>query len=133
MRMLALAAAVLAVAPAAAAPVPVTGRWWTENRRAIVEIAPCGAAVCGRITRVQAGSERATDTKNPDQALRNRPIQGLTILSGFTASGDAWHGRIYDPQSGRSYRSELRREGGTLKVKGCLGPFCRTQSWSQAR
>ena len=67
-----------------------------------------------------------------DKALRSRPIAGLTILSGFAAAGDHWSGRIYDPRSGRTYRSELRRESGTLKVKGCFGPFCRTQVWTRA-
>lgn len=121
-----------------AAPAPVTGRWLTTEGKALVEITPCGgggAALCGRIARVlkpRPGGP-AVDSNNPDKALRTRPIQGLQILSGFTADGDKWKGRIYDPESGRTYRSELRREGGMLKVKGCFGPFCRTQDWTAAR
>jgi len=130
-----LAAALLAV-PALAAPQPVTGRWLTVQGKAIVEIAPCGAQLCGRIARVlkpRPGGP-AVDSNNPDQRLRTRPIEGIQILTGFTADGDRWKGRIYDPESGRTYRSELTRTGGTLKVKGCLvGPLCRTQEWTQAR
>jgi len=136
MRMLATVAMVLAVAtPALAAPAPVTGRWLTVEGKALVEVAPCGPALCGRITRVlkpRPGGP-AVDVNNPDARLRTRPIQGITILTGFTADGDKWKGRIYDPESGRTYRSELRREGATLKVKGCIGPFCRTQDWTVAR
>ncbi len=120
---------------AVAAPAPVTGRWLTEEGKAIVEIAPCGRELCGRVARVlkpRPGGP-AVDANNPDKALRNRPIEGIAILSGFTASSDRWKGRIYDPESGRTYRSELMIEGATLKVKGCFGPFCRSQNWTRVR
>jgi uncharacterized protein (DUF2147 family) len=134
MRRLALVL-LLATGAAHAAPAPVTGRWLTEEGKAIVEIAPCGAQLCGRIARVlkpRPGGP-AVDANNPDPALRNRPIEGISLLSGFTAAGDRWKGRIYDPESGRTYRSELRAEGTTLKVKGCWGPFCRGQDWTRTR
>lgn len=119
--------------PADAAP-PVAGRWLTDGGKALVEIAPCGNALCGRIARVLVStSGAATDRNNPDPKLRGRPLTGLTILSGFTDAGAVWKGRIYDPESGRSYRSELEKRDGTLRVKGCLGPFCRTQVWRPAR
>lgn len=132
MRVVLAAAALFGVA---AAPAPVTGRWLTVDGKALVEIGQCGPALCGRITKVlkpRPGGP-AVDANNPDTALRHRPIAGLVILSDFTASGDRWKGRIYDPESGRTYRSELIRAGSTLKVKGCIGPFCRTQQWTPAR
>lgn len=125
----------VAVSPALAAPAPVTGRWLTAGSKAIVEISTCGVALCGRIARVlkpRPGGP-AVDANNPDPARRGQPIEGLALLTGFAAAGDHWRGRIYDPESGRSYRSELRAEGGTLKVKGCYGPFCRTQEWTRVR
>lgn len=120
----AVLAAALISSAAAAAPAPVTGRWLTPERDAMVEVAPCGAQLCGRIVRILRPNPNrpAVDRNNPDPAQRTRPIQGLTILSGFTPGGDRWKGRIYDPRSGRTYRSELTREGGTLKVKGLLWP-----------
>lgn len=127
------AAALLGVA--AAGPAPVTGRWLTTEGKALVEIGPCGALLCGRITRVLKPRPGGppVDVNNPDPALRTRPIAGIVVLSGFRPDGDRWRGRIYDPESGRSYRSELIRTGGVLKVKGCIGPFCRTQQWSAVR
>ena len=56
------------------------------------------------------------------------------MLSGFTADDDVWRGQIYDPKSGKTYRSVVRRNAnGTLKVEGCVGPFCKTQTWRPAR
>lgn len=133
MRSLFAAAGLLCVATAP--PEPVTGRWLTTEGKALVDIGGCGQTLCGRIARVlkpRPGGP-AVDANNPDPKLRSRPIAGLTILSGFTADGGRWKGRIYDPESGRTYRSELLRAGATLRVKGCFGPFCRTQVWTAVR
>ena len=131
-----LAVAALGLSSVAiAAPAPVTGRWLTEGGKAIVEVAPCGASLCGRIVKVlkpRPGGP-AVDVNNPAANLRRRPIEGIAILTGFTAKGDRWAGRIYDPESGRTYRSELNAQGNVLKVKGCYGPFCKTQDWTRAR
>lgn len=133
MRRLALAAALLLTTPATAQPAPIAGRWITSDRAALVEIGACGPALCGRITRVLKAdpSKPTRDVNNPDPALRERPIVGLAFLTGFTPSDGAWNGRIYDPRNGRSYRSVVTRDGATLKVKGCFGPFCRTQVWTR--
>lgn len=133
-------AAAFAVAMAASAhsaePAAVTGRWATEDRNAIVLIGPCGRALCGTIERFVTAQPQGNDQRdvnNPDPAKRKRRLLGTAILSGFVADGDVWRGQIYDPKSGKIYRSILRRKGaGMLEVKGCLGPFCQTQVWKKA-
>lgn len=129
----AIAGVLLIAAPAFAAPAPVSGRWLTQGGKAIVEVAPCGAALCGRIVKIVKPDpgKPLNDANNPDKAQRARPIVGIAILSGFSAAQDRWNGQIYDPETGKTYRSELRREGDTLKVKGCYGPFCKTQNWTK--
>lgn len=123
-----------AYSPAIAAD-PVAGRWLTQGGQAIVAIKPCGAGVCGTIERVLKATPGAptTDARNPDPALRSRPYVGLTILSGFRDGGSDWRGQIYDPKSGKTYRSTLRATGNNLEVKGCVAVFCRTQTWTRAR
>lgn len=129
---LALPAAALLLT--AASPAPIAGHWVTADRAALVEVAPCGRALCGRIARVLKvdPTKPTRDVNNPDAALRGRAIVGMVFLTGFVATGDQWNGRIYDPRNGRTYRSVLTRNGATLRVKGCLGPFCRTQVWTRA-
>ena len=129
-----IAGAAIMAAPASAAAPAVSGNWLTLGGKAIVQIAPCGAALCGRIVRIVKPDpgKPLNDANNPDKALRSRPILGIAILSGFTPGSDRWKGQIYDPESGRTYRSELGRQGDVLKVKGCLGPFCRTQDWTRS-
>ncbi|RJF90193.1 DUF2147 domain-containing protein [Sphingomonas cavernae] len=127
--------ALLLATPAFAAE-PVTGRWITEGGKALVEIAPCGKTLCGKIARVLKPTPGApqTDAHNPDAKLRNRPILGLPILTGFAAAGAEWKGSVYDPEKGKTYRSVLQRNAdGTLNVKGCIAMFCQAQTWKPAR
>lgn len=133
---LALVTALAATAMPARAAAPIAGRWLTEEGNAIVTIGTCGAATCGRITRLIKGPPLGppVDRNNPDARLRGRPLEGLTILTGFADAGKDWRGRIYDPKSGKTYKSIVTREAdGGLKVQGCIAFICRTQRWSPAR
>lgn len=135
-RLLALAALALAATPLAAAE-PIEGRWLTVEKDAVIQIGACGANTCGRIAQFlvpppQGADQR--DVNNKDKGLRSRKLLGMAILTGFAAKGEEWHGSIYDPKTGRTYRSIIRRKGANqLEVKGCLGPFCQTQLWTRAR
>ena len=125
----------LAPLPARAAE-PVAGRWVTAEKDGVVLVAPCGKAICGTLERFLVPppeGEGQRDVNNPDARLRNRKLLGLPILTGFVADGDIWRGQIYDPKSGKTYRSVIRRKGpNVLEVKGCIGPFCQTQLWRKA-
>ena len=134
---LAAIAMLLAVASPAQAADPIAGRWITEGKDAIVSVGSCGKTVCGRIAKFlvkppQGGNQR--DVNNPNKALQKRKLLGLPILTGFRKDGKVWRGKIYDPNTGKTYRSILRRKSANvLEVKGCLGPFCQTQIWRKAR
>lgn len=133
-----LAGALLAVAaPSLAATPDVTGNWVTEDGTALIAIGRCGGSVCGKIAKalVMKPGHAKTDVKNPDPALRSRPLIGLTILGGFKAEDGEWNsGRIYDPESGKTYRSRLRlNPDGSLKVSGCVLFICQSQRWTRAR
>lgn len=127
--------AALAAVPAGAAE-PIAGTWRTADNDALVRIGDCGGSVCGRIAKFlvpppQGADQR--DVNNPDPKLRPRKLLGMPVLSGFRKDGELWRGEIYDPKSGKSYRSVMRRlDEGRLEVKGCIGPFCRTQVWRKA-
>lgn len=88
------------------------GPWTTQDRKAIVQMAPCvsdAAHLCGTIVRLLSPADQgALDNYNPDPSLRKKPVLGLTILSGLVANPkDArcpWRsGKAYDPDSGKVY------------------------------
>lgn len=137
-----LGLATVAVSPLPAQPPQnnpdaAVGRWKTQTRNAIVEIQRCGPSICGRILTSDAlrTNPALQDTKNSDKTLRTRPLRGLQILSGFTASGDGWTGgRIYNAEDGKTYSSDITPAGDQLKVRGCVfRPLCRTQTWTRVR
>jgi uncharacterized protein (DUF2147 family) len=116
---------------------PVTGRWITPERDAVVTIARCGSTYCGRLTRylvTPEGGADQRDVNNPDASKRNRKLLGIALLSGFREEENRWRGSIYDPRNGKTYKSFLKRkDANRLEVKGCWGPFCQTQIWTRAR
>ena len=117
----------------AAASDSIAGRWKTDDGKAVVEITPCGAKLCGRIHRLlvaqPAGGQR--DERNPDKAKRGRQITGLQIYWDLAADGAAWKGEGYSPEDGRYYKANLRVNGSKLTMKGCVKVFCRTVTWTR--
>ena len=113
------------------------GRWKTETRNAVVEIQRCGASICGRILTSDAlrTNPNLKDARNSNAQLRNRPLRGMQILSGFKASGTSWTGgKIYNAEDGKTYSAEVRVAGDQLKLKGCVvWPLCKTQTWTRVR
>jgi uncharacterized protein (DUF2147 family) len=123
------------IAASANAPASIAGRWATDDGKAIMEIAPCGAAHCARIARflVAQPAGGARDGKNPDKALRDRPLLGLNVMTGLKPEGGAWKGRGYSPEEGRNFNATLTPNGNKLTVKGCVAVFCRTVTWTRAK
>lgn len=135
MRAAFFALAALFAAPLTAAE-PVDGLWTTAEKDGQVRIGACGATLCGKLARFLVPAPQGADQRdvnNPEKSLRTRRLLGLPILTGFKPDASVWRGTIYDPKSGRSYRSILkRRNASTLEVKGCIGPFCQTQLWTKS-
>lgn len=114
----------------------VQGYWLTQNKRAVVHVAPCdGGSMCGRIHWIIDGGLQF-DKFNEDEALRSRPICGLEILNDFDkeGAGDWEDGNIYKADDGDIYDADIEvEEDGRLKVRGYLGisMFGKTQYWTK--
>lgn len=126
------AAASLLAAPAFAAD-PVEGEWLTQAGTAKVRIAPCAGKadrLCGTVAWLKNAG--AKDANNPDPKLRDRAIVGMNLIRDFKQAGPGrWTGgKIYDPESGKTYDSKISANAnGTLKVEGCVLVVCQAQTW----
>jgi uncharacterized protein (DUF2147 family) len=132
----ALLAAPSARAQDAGAP---TGIWLTQAGDARVRVSKCGGGICGVIVGLREPIDPATgkpqaDDKNPNPALRRRPIIGLPLFSGMHPAGpNKWSGTIYNADDGSSYASNVSVTGpDTLRVEGCVGALCGGETWTRA-
>ena len=114
----------------------IFGYWLTSG--SIVKIEDCNNQVCGKIVTVfveeGVDPESILDENNKDKSLRKRTIIGIDLLSEFEIKNKDQKtfkgGRIYDPRSGNSYKSNLYlNDNGILKVEGCLAFMCDGEEW----
>jgi len=137
-----LVVATLMSAVAVMAADSVVGNWNTVDEktgeiRSTVEVYEEGSKIFAKITALsepndaQGKPKTCTACKGED---KDKPIVGLVIIKDLSASGDRYKGgTILDPEDGKVYKAELWIEDGTLKVRGYLGMFYRTQTWLKAK
>lgn len=143
---LALGLPTLASPASAGTGLAPAGRWITASGNLEVEIAPCGTALCGTVSRVLANRsmERADQAMEPADG---RPALGMTLLRDLRivrAADDesapvSWDGEIYNRENGKTYRCRVslsteQDPEGELLVRPYIGLplFGRTQRWQRA-
>ena len=143
-----LLTAMLSLTPAwADDPDAVLGTWVTADGKARIQVVKHGDIYDGSIVWLKepvyttddkdgTPGKAKVDTKNPDPAMRTRPVLGLPLIQGFKYAGDGvWNdGQIYDPESGKLYSCKLTlMMDGSLKVRGYWGIslFGETRIWTR--
>lgn len=128
-KLLAGAALVLAMAGSALAADPVEGVWQTEvddGAYALVTMAPCGGKICGVISR----------TFNAEGEYKSENI-GKALVWDMVPAGDGSYadGQIWQPSTGKIYRSKMSMSGNQLSVSGCVagGLICKKQNWQRVQ
>jgi uncharacterized protein (DUF2147 family) len=116
-----------AALPAQPVRAPIEGYWKNPIGSAIIAIAPCGDALCGKVVWASARgrSEVAQNTPN---------VVGTTVLTGVKPSRGRWAGSLYIPDDNIHVSARLEPQaGGKLKLTGCglMGLICRTQVWTR--
>lgn len=109
---------------------------WVSPNQSVVRVYPCGSQVCMKIVRLSPTVPERKDGKNPDTGLRDRPLCGLNIGTGFRQV-DAQHlsdGHIYDPESGHTYSGTVAISGDEMKLRGFIGISLlgRTEVWHRS-
>ena len=135
MKVVWLAALVFVSAGACAQSNSLLGNWRNPTGSTI-QIYPCGSLVCARLVGTRKGAPSRVDAKNPNSALRSRPLCGLEIGTNFrlVKPGRAEDGRLYDPESGNTYSGSMTLDGNKLKLRGYIGLALlgRTEVWTRA-
>jgi len=108
----------------------VFGRW--ADDRTILEISEGQAGLSAKVVAIKdpvytreenlgVPGQPRVDLSNPDAALRDRPLLGLDLLTDYEFADGKWQGRIYDPESGKTYSSYMKIDKGLLTMRGYIG------------
>lgn len=116
------------------------GIWLTEDKEGAVAIYRCGKALCGKLHWIKPSDapDAALDDKNPDPALRGRPLCGMEFMGGFTpqSDGNLSSGWIYSPRHGATFSAALKAgdEADTIELRGyfVLPMLGESQVWTKA-
>lgn len=123
----AIIAALLALTAAGPAPAEIAGYWKNPTASAIIAIAPCGNALCGKVVWASQQGQH--------EVARHAPkVVGTTVLTRLKKDGNRWTGSLYSPDDDIHVSARLslisRNE---LKLTGCVlvGLLCRSQVWTR--
>lgn len=118
------------------------GRWQTIddhlNRvKSIVEIKNVNGELRGYVRKIYLLPNEGTDPAciECEGSLKNTKVVGMKIIWDFKKVGNKWdEGKIFDPGNGSIYSSSLWLvDANTLKVRGYLGLFYRSQVWKRVK
>ena len=110
------------------AATPIEGLWRNPIGSAIIAIAPCGNALCGKVVWASARGQREASTSTSH-------VVGTTVLTEVMANGNRWTGILFIPDDNVHVSARLQLLGArNLQLTGCVmaGLFCRSQSWVRA-
>ena len=114
----------------------IEGKWKTIDDetgkpKSIVEIfKKTDGKYYGKINQLLIKPENNNCVKCKDDR-KNKPLLGMEIIRGLSKDGNEFSGgTITNPKDGKSYKTEIVREGDVLKVKAIiLGIAVKTQTW----
>jgi len=123
------ATAMLALIAAQAAAAPsIIGRWINPGQSVIINLAPCGNAMCGTV-------EWASDKAKADARRGARQLVGTNLLTDLREKKPGlWRGKLFVPDQNLRAGAQITLVGDRqLKVAGCAlaGKLCKSQLWTR--
>ncbi len=113
-----------------AAEAAQTGRWWTEDKRAVMEVTACDEGLCGKLV---GFVEPYDDNHQPKIAKNGQPECGLQIMHAHKGDeAGEWDGIITDPRDLTDWKLRMSYRGnGGLHMRGyVLVPLLgKSQDW----
>ena len=120
--------AILLVAAAAPDESSITGRWKSPGGNSIIDIAPCGDAMCGTVAWASAKAKK-------DAAKAAPQLVGTQLLTGFHQDKKGrWQGKIFIPDKNIRATAKIQVvSSNQLKVLGCAAgkALCKSALWTR--
>ncbi|KQS28201.1 DUF2147 domain-containing protein [Dyadobacter sp. Leaf189] len=118
----------------------ILGDWISEEKDSRIEIYKTGQVYFGKLVwsvdLFEAdGTTSRKDVQNRETNLRTRELHNVNLLQDFVYSDGIWdNGKMYDPQSGKTYNCILRLKNDLLEIRSYIGfPLLgRSTYWKRA-
>jgi uncharacterized protein (DUF2147 family) len=105
----------------------VEGLWKNPIGSAIIAVAPCGDALCGKVVWASPRGQREVAKTTPR-------VVGTTVLTDVRPTAKGWSGRLFIPDDNIHVSASLQLlDDRTLRLTGCalFGLICRSQIWTR--
>lgn len=118
------------------------GKWQTINEdtgkaNSLIEIYEEDGEIKGKVLKILKEENRDQICSNCEGHLKDQPIEGLELMTGFEKKGSEYSGGlITDPKSGKQYKAKMwvdQANPDRLKVRGYIAFFYKTQTWHRAK
>ena len=117
-----------AVAVQAPAQSPIEGRWRSPGGNSIIDVAPCGATLCGTVA--WASEKAKHDTRKVTDQL-----VGTQLLTNLIEKPPGrWQGKLFIPDKNLRVTAKIQLVGPRqLKVSGCAAgkSLCKSALWTR--
>ena len=119
----------LSFVAAQATAIPISGDWTNSARSVVVQVAPCGSAICGT---VKWASENA---KNDARRAGTQSLIGTEVLHEFKPVRPGhWRGSLFVPDRKLRSRAELIEIGpDRVRIRACTagGLLYKSKAWDR--
>ena len=114
----------------------ILGVYQTQNKDAKIQFYKKGDKYYGKVIWISqpkdADGNPILDRHNPNKTLRKNSVLNLITIRNLSYEDGEWvGGTIYDPKNGKTYDCILWLENGKLKVRGYVGWFYDTKTWTK--
>ena len=116
----------------------IVGTYLKADGKSKVEFFKSGNTYSGKVVWLNEPNDKdgkpKKDPKNPDKALRDRPLMGMVTITGLKYEGDGKYGdgRAYRPAEGDEVKFKVKINGdGTINVTGSKYGFSKTETWKK--
>lgn len=107
----------------------VEGLWRNPIGSAIIAVAPCGDALCGKVVWTSPRGQREVAKTTPR-------VVGTTVLTDVRPTAKGWSGKLFIPDDNIHVSASLHLlDDRKLRLTGCavFGLICRSQIWTRTQ
>lgn len=116
----------------------IVGVWLSQIKDGNIQIFKKNGKYHGKIIWIKEPNDKngqpICDDHNPVGSLKSRRILNLVIIKDLVYADGEWSGgTVYDPKEGKTYDCKIWMEGQNLKLRGYLGWFYDTKTWTRIK